>query len=159
MHLPPSRGSSLIAIVVAVAILATVFLFFTSAFSTAFRAQTHGEIQSDLIDLRSYVFMNLSCPVTCSVGGSVQIDKLNAPATAEPLISGTAETPTKVGAYYLRSSCLSCDPGPGCSNGKKLRVEFLRGSSPTAPTTDPLTKRPYDWSDLFEGVPIGCALS
>lgn len=146
---PSGQGTLGLLVIVSITILVAyeALRFLTSNLHMA----KHIEIKGEIEQIRRTLSDGLSCRQTLQPSGSL----LSSCTTGNPVYfplkreNGT-EFPLSYditgGRYELRASC---------SGGTKLFIEFRRSMGDLA-TLDPLTKRSYDWKDLYSGAPAPC---
>ena len=169
---PGERGSSLVAVMVALAVLGIAFYFLSQSIEFGMKSAKSLELKNQLEDIRVFVRQSMSCsqtvaPLSAATCGGANI-RVRGPLKSDGtpgniLIDLPSTTPTAVGSnFLLRSSCVPC---PTCANGQMIYIEVNRVRHGTqTPLPDPLSgaalqnSNAQGWADLFRGVPIGCVV-
>lgn len=153
-------GMTVLEIVVVLAIIGVIAYVAGSSSINQAIFNNHVEEQAALVDVRNSVLLRFSCrhtvmptPTECegtSEGFLTLLDRAGNPLVKTPDTAGHS----RIGPFALRARCLNC---PGCEGKKLIKIEVAKLDAQEQAMRSKLNGKNQDWTDLFEGIPLGCA--
>jgi hypothetical protein len=131
--------------IVLLAAIASVGYFLARRTDVELQAEEHREILNDYFGIRAWIASVADCnstiaTISACTGQLVAVYGKG----GNVIIAADQDAPTKIGRnYYLRARC----------EGAAVVFEASRRYPGGAAMSDPLTKRAFDWENLFAKIP------
>jgi hypothetical protein len=157
-----SSGISLVSVLVAVGIAGILAVALSQLMTDNNNAQRNIELRSDAETIKRTVLTQMDCAETLGFANPSASD-LNTVCSgpislkrANGTVIGGYGASEKIGKYNVWAEC---DPATGTNKNQELKISIARCRGACSPTTillNPLTKKPDQKDDLFDGVSDFC---